>query len=148
MKPSAVVSVRTQTEEFCSQHMNKTDLPQVDPVTHSRVSFTTWFADTKLELLVLSQFWTVNAAVHTEVRELEFSSVHVPWTHLTGKMNGRRIARCTAMLRKNYTPWVKKTRHQTLGHNFTNYYPIFKIFSLADSAVICNKFIFKYFTTL
>jgi len=32
------------------------------------------------------------------------------------------------------TPWVKK-RHQTLGHNFTNYYPIFKIFSLSDSAV-------------
>ena len=31
--------------------------------------------------------------------------------------------------------WVKKTRHQTLGHNFTNYYPIFKIFSLADSVV-------------
>ena len=29
----------------------------------------------------------------------------------------------------------KKTRHQTLGHNFTNYYPIFKIFSLADSVV-------------
>ena len=29
----------------------------------------------------------------------------------------------------------KKTRHQTLGHNFTNYYPIFKIFSLAYSAV-------------
>ena len=33
------------------------------------------------------------------------------------------------------TLWVKKTRHQTLGHNFTNYYPIFKIFSLADSVV-------------
>ena len=29
----------------------------------------------------------------------------------------------------------KKTRHQTLGHNFTKYYPIFKIFSLANSAV-------------
>jgi len=29
----------------------------------------------------------------------------------------------------------KKTRHQTLGHNFTNHYPIFKIFSLADSVV-------------
>jgi len=29
----------------------------------------------------------------------------------------------------------KKTRHQTLGHNFTNYYPIFKILSLADSVV-------------
>jgi len=27
-----------------------------------------------------------------------------------------------------YTPWVKKTRHQTLGHNFTNHYTIFKIF--------------------
>jgi len=24
----------------------------------------------------------------------------------------------------------QKTRHQTLGHNFTKYYPIFKIFSL------------------
>ena len=29
----------------------------------------------------------------------------------------------------------KKTRHQTLGHNFTNYYPIFNFFSLADSVV-------------
>jgi len=29
----------------------------------------------------------------------------------------------------------KKTRHQAIGHNFTNYYPIFKIFSLADSVV-------------
>jgi len=27
-----------------------------------------------------------------------------------------------------YTVSQKKTRHQTLGHNFTNYYPIFKIF--------------------
>ena len=33
------------------------------------------------------------------------------------------------------TPWVKKTRHQTLGYNFTNYYPIFKIFSLSNSVV-------------
>ena len=29
----------------------------------------------------------------------------------------------------------KKTRHQTLSHNFTNYYPIYKIFLLADSVV-------------
>ena len=29
----------------------------------------------------------------------------------------------------------QKTRHQTLGRNFTNYYPIFKLFSLANSAV-------------
>jgi len=28
-----------------------------------------------------------------------------------------------------------KKRHETLGHNFTNYYPIFKILSLADSVV-------------
>jgi len=29
----------------------------------------------------------------------------------------------------------QKIRHQTLGHNFTNYYLIFKIFSLADTVV-------------
>jgi len=29
----------------------------------------------------------------------------------------------------------KKTRHQTLSHNFTKYHAILKIFSLADSAV-------------
>ena len=34
-----------------------------------------------------------------------------------------------------YTVSQKKTRHQTLSHNFTNYYPIFKIFSVSDSAV-------------
>ena len=31
------------------------------------------------------------------------------------------------------TPWVKKTRHLTLAHNFTKYWPIFKILSLLDS---------------
>ena len=36
---------------------------------------------------------------------------------------------------ENYTVSQKKTRHQTLGHNFTNYYPIFKFFSLANSVV-------------
>jgi len=34
-----------------------------------------------------------------------------------------------------YTVSQKKTRHQTLSHNFTNYYPIFNFFSLSDSAV-------------
>ena len=29
----------------------------------------------------------------------------------------------------------QKKRHQTLSNNFTNYYPIFKIFSLKDSVV-------------
>ena len=31
------------------------------------------------------------------------------------------------------TPWVKKTRHLSLAHNFTKYWPIFKILSLLDS---------------
>jgi len=47
------------------------------------------------------------------------------------------------------TPWVKKkTRHQTLSHNFTNYYPIFKIFSLKDSVVNLQQTLFKNSTTL
>jgi len=29
----------------------------------------------------------------------------------------------------------QKTRHQTISHNFANYYPIFNFFSLADSLV-------------
>jgi len=36
-----------------------------------------------------------------------------------------------------YTVSQKKTRHQTLGHNFTNYYPIFQNFSTSR---IGNKF--------
>jgi len=31
------------------------------------------------------------------------------------------------------TLWVKKTRHQTLAHNFTKYWPIYQILSLLDS---------------
>ena len=34
-----------------------------------------------------------------------------------------------------YTVSQKKTRHQTHGYNFTNYYPIFKFFSVSESAV-------------
>jgi len=37
------------------------------------------------------------------------------------------------------TLWVKKTRHLTLAHNFTKYWPIFKIITLLDSVGICNK---------
>ena len=47
-----------------------------------------------------------------------------------------------------YTPWVKKTRHQALSHNFTNYYPILKIFSLKDSVVNLQQTLFKNSTTL
>ena len=50
-----------------------------------------------------------------------------------GTVNAQRCGNAT--LCGNYTVSQKKTRHQTLGHNFTNYYPIFKIFSLADSVV-------------
>jgi len=53
------------------------------------------------------------------------------------------------------TSWVKKTRHQTLGHNFTNYNPIFKIFfaSGPGSKFATNLFLnipphFKHVATL
>ena len=47
------------------------------------------------------------------------------------------------------TSWVKKkTRHQTLSHNFTNYYPIFKNFSLKGSVVNLQQTPFKNSTTL
>jgi len=44
----------------------------------------------------------------------------------------------------------QKTRHQTLGHNFSNYYPIFKILSLADSVVNLQQIPprFKHVATL
>jgi len=35
----------------------------------------------------------------------------------------------------HYTPLVKKTRHQSLAHNFTKYLLIFTILSLLDSVV-------------
>jgi len=35
----------------------------------------------------------------------------------------------------NYIVSQKKTRHQTLGRNFANYYPSFKFFPLTDSVV-------------
>jgi len=37
-------------------------------------------------------------------------------------------------IKQDYTV-SQKTRHQTLGHNFTNCYPIFKFFLPADSEV-------------
>ena len=42
--------------------------------------------------------------------------------------------RSTALIVKLHRE-SKKTRHQTLGHNFTKYYPIFKKFLLPDSVV-------------
>ena len=48
---------------------------------------------------------------------------------------------------QNYTV-SQKTRHQTLSHNFTNYYPIFKFFSLKDSVVNLQQTLFKNSTTL
>jgi len=70
------------------------------------------------------------------------------WTKaINGKMKNvmRNLQGCTINYCQYYLLAVtgqradytvsQKTRHQTLGHNFTNYYPIFKIFSLADSVV-------------
>jgi len=43
----------------------------------------------------------------------------------------------------------KKTKHQTLSHNFTNYYPIFKIFfTIRLCSKFATNFLFKYSTTL
>jgi len=54
-----------------------------------------------------------------------------------------------------YTVSQKKTRYQTLGHNFTNYYPIFKIFfsSRLGSKFTTNSYLnipprFKHVATL
>ena len=62
-----------------------------------------------------------------ESRALQAGTAHVTRLQLTSSVCWNP--------RNDTTPWVKKTRHQTLGHNFTNYYPIFKIFSLTDSVV-------------
>jgi len=43
-----------------------------------------------------------------------------------------RIKQCIFALKT--TPWVKKTRHQTLVRNFAKYWPLFKILSLLHSA--------------
>ena len=44
-------------------------------------------------------------------------------TVITCGRQHHRLQQCWTLHRES-----KKTRHQTLGHNFTNYYPIFKIF--------------------
>ena len=50
--------------------------------------------------------------------------------------NGYRESRAAKQWRVTVIYTVsKKTSHQTPSHNFTNYYPIFKIFSPAHSLV-------------
>jgi len=66
-----------------------------------------------------------------------FSKIQIGFTFLVpahpGSPRKRAVKRaCDCYLLHHES---KKTRHQTLGHNFTNYYPIFKIFSLPDSVV-------------
>jgi len=53
------------------------------------------------------------------------------WYRLTQAWKRGRYTGVVAVVHRE----SKKTRHQTFGHNFTNYYPIVKIFSLADSVV-------------
>ena len=51
----------------------------------------------------------------------------IPKPGCRGKEAIKRVYRPTTTL------LVKKTRHLTLAHNFTKYWPIFKILSLLDS---------------
>ena len=61
--------------------------------------------------------------------------VHKQCSGIKGSMSkGAKSFICSGCLNPVTTPRVKKKRHQTLSHNFTDYYPIFKIFSLSDSS--------------
>jgi len=51
------------------------------------------------------------------------------------QLPARRCLPVNALVLQQFYTVCQKTRHQTLGHNFTNYYPIFNFFSLADSIV-------------
>ena len=55
--------------------------------------------------------------------------------HSTSRTSCKLVAHPSCQLVGKLHRESKKTRHHTLGHNFSNYYPIFKIFSLAVSAV-------------
>ena len=62
--------------------------------------------------------------------------IYISSTHKKqSTMHSGRQTKPLILFNEFYTVSQKKTRHQTLGHNFTNYYPISKIFSLANSAV-------------
>jgi len=60
---------------------------------------------------------------------LTTSDEHAWYFHISIVSQGNRFL---GYYNHHYTV-SQKTRHQTLGHNFTNYYSIVKIFSLADS---------------
>jgi len=75
----------------------------------------------------------------------------LPWQQFLLVVHGCRSAqvargaggRANVGLCPPSTPWVKKTRHLTLAHNFTKYLPIFKILSLLDPN---RKFVTKSYT--
>jgi len=60
------------------------------------------------------------------------------WSQLTDFQEAKQKTPDLSEVNYQTTLWVKKnTRHQTLGHNFTNYYPIFKnVFT----SRLCSKF--------
>jgi len=69
---------------------------------------------------------------HTSTTPLSFLHAGCPCCRPTNSVKAMKA-------KNNIRRESKKTRHQTLGHNFTNYYQIFKNFSLADSAVNLQK---------
>jgi len=75
------------------------------------------------------EIWHVPSTVSDMIWKTSFLNLlRVPWLY-------------TVLICKQHWHWwiihreSKKTRLQTLGYNFTNYYPIFRIFSVADSVV-------------
>ena len=69
----------------------------------------------------------------TKVRRYIIGTVPVPWAdHFQGHTDHYPVRRRIRQ-RKGLHRESKKTIHLTLAHNFTKYWPIFKILSLFDS---------------
>ena len=70
------------------------------------------------------------------IKALKAAPISEIWFYSRSDWYRKRIRRSHKVILFVYdlsTLWVKKTRHLTLAHNFTKYWPIFEIFSLLDS---------------
>jgi len=50
-----------------------------------------------------------------------------------------RVKAILSFVQGSYTLWVKKTRHLTLAHNFTKYWPIYTTFTIRLSRKFVTK---------
>ena len=112
-----VTATLTFRVKVCSQHMNWTELQQVDRTSHktrsfvTRVSVTTWLAATKLGTLVLCSFWThvlqcgcLHWSARTPFLDLEFSSVQIS-SCAVNKPLGLQLIRVSVRLRVVRVKW-------------------------------------------